>query len=197
MSFPAFRWAAELLPDCSLPPTERLVLLVLADLANKGNVAWPSYAKLSRHVGLSERRCQQAISHLLDVGLIERVWRTGTRGRQTSNMYRLLLSASLSKPVDNPVDNFCEGRNIQHRNSETGVSKFSPLDPTEPLANRGSTAMSDVDKSEGTNEPASLPARSYAAPKGADSSRKEVRQVDKAVGRQALQQAKAILGQPT
>jgi len=113
-----------------IKPPMRFVLVTLADRANQEGVCWPGYKDLAYRTGYSERRVMQLINALVRSGLLEKIERTGQRGRQTSNLYVLHFergvgmaevgrrvdrvaryNASLprepmhAEPVDNPVDN--------------------------------------------------------------------------------------------
>jgi len=76
-------------------PTERLVLLAIADCANDRGEAWPSMAALVGKTRLSERTIQRAVQTLVDLGELVAVI-GGGRGRTTK--YRLPTKA----PADNP-----------------------------------------------------------------------------------------------
>ncbi len=79
------------LPDhgVELPPTTRLVLLMIADYANEENVAWPKYASLTRYTGLCRRSVIRAVKDLVDAGLMQRHERKRPDGSDTSNGYVL------------------------------------------------------------------------------------------------------------
>jgi hypothetical protein len=190
VSFPAFVWASSHLPTAGLPPSERLTLLVLADLSNKAGVTWPSYARLSTRTGLSERRCQQAITRLIELGLVERVWRTGQRGRQTSNMYRLMLSVKPAQSVDMSVDNSSEGRRDFARSEQCRGEEISPHDPLDP-SNKDTQGNPEKEMTvDNYKEGASLPPQSNRAPCGAQ----ESRQGGQSAAREALAAWRPILG---
>jgi hypothetical protein len=72
MSAPHFRWAMDQGRERSLPPSERLVLMVLAERANGARLCWPSYRQIAADTGLSQRTCQSAAHRLEAIGLIRR-----------------------------------------------------------------------------------------------------------------------------
>jgi DNA-binding Lrp family transcriptional regulator len=58
--------------EIPLPPTEKLVLLALADAANDEGLCWPSIATIARKSGFSERSVQRSIRAAEGMGLITR-----------------------------------------------------------------------------------------------------------------------------
>lgn len=77
--------------DETLGPTDRLVLLCLADLATDEGVCLPSIARLSQRTGLSDRAVQSSIKRLRGAGRLSLVRGAGPQGR---NLF--LLHASLT-----------------------------------------------------------------------------------------------------
>lgn len=73
----------------AIKPPQRFLLVTLADRANHEGVCWPGYSDLAYRTGYTQRRVMQLMNQLVRSGLVERVERTGTRGRQTSNLYVL------------------------------------------------------------------------------------------------------------
>lgn len=67
MSISAINWALEQ----SGSPTQKHVLLVLANFANEGGHAFPSTVLVARKTGLTDRAVRNAKKALLDAGLIE------------------------------------------------------------------------------------------------------------------------------
>jgi hypothetical protein len=102
MSLEAMQWARPLV----LPTTQKVVLFLLADMADARGEARPSQALIGRWTGLSERAVRRSIAALRDAGLLEDA---GTFGRQQSLIYRVLVGAvpRVERPVSpiaNPVD---------------------------------------------------------------------------------------------
>jgi DNA-binding transcriptional MocR family regulator len=71
-----------------LPPTEKFVMVSLADQANDDGLCWPSVGTLVERTGYGERTVQEALRQLAQRGLIERVVRPGS-----STVYQLNLAA--------------------------------------------------------------------------------------------------------
>jgi len=70
----------------------RLVMLMLADMANQGGVCWPSIAYVATHVRCSTRSVQQAIRDLVALGELEVKMNAAPGG---ANLYQLKLAAAL------------------------------------------------------------------------------------------------------
>ncbi|MBS7790088.1 helix-turn-helix domain-containing protein [Roseococcus sp. SDR] len=84
MSIKALRWVRAL----KAPPTHKLILWALADMANKRSQCWPSMSALADATGLSDRGIQKAIPVMVEAGLL-RVERSAGR---RSNRYILTLA---------------------------------------------------------------------------------------------------------
>lgn len=87
MSFNAIRFALDF---PGLVSSERFVLIVLGDRANKSGHCFPSQAYLAERTGLSVRTVRQALNGLEGKGAIKRSKRFDQGGR-TSDDYLLLL----------------------------------------------------------------------------------------------------------
>lgn len=87
MSIAALKWCRAV----RVSPTQKLILYVLADMANEDGFAWPSIATLCEVSGLGERAVQGAVKELAAGGLVE----VDREARKTST-YLLNLSASLT-----------------------------------------------------------------------------------------------------
>ena len=89
MSVKAIAWAFEQ----ELNPTNKLVLLSLANFANDKNLAWPSVQTVMKHTCLKRRAIYYALRDLEKMGLIFRGHRyRDSDGRQTSSAIRLNVS---------------------------------------------------------------------------------------------------------
>lgn len=86
---------SEIFDSTTLAPTERLIMLALADHASDDGVCWPSIARLTQKTGLGERAVQANIRKLRDAGYIT-IEDGG--GRSKTNKYVIR-----AKPV-------CEGK---------------------------------------------------------------------------------------
>ena len=60
-----------------LHPTQKLILISLADQANDAGVCWPSIETIAKRSGISERSAQRIINGLIESGLIARSSRPG------------------------------------------------------------------------------------------------------------------------
>jgi hypothetical protein len=74
-----------------LQPTNKLIMLALADMANDEGQCWPSNRSLQRRTGLSERTVRGALTDLEEQGLVRRDSRFN-EGRQTSNLFEILVN---------------------------------------------------------------------------------------------------------
>lgn len=71
-------------------PTQRLVLLAIADCANdRGAEAYPSTATLAAKTGLSERGIRKAVTELAALGELSVIYKGGPQG---CNRYSVLMS---------------------------------------------------------------------------------------------------------
>ncbi len=75
--------------DEVLRPTERLVMLALADHADDSGECYPSMQRLMQRTGLTDRAIQNNVKRLVDAGYLS--VETGG-GRRQSNLYRLHLN---------------------------------------------------------------------------------------------------------
>lgn len=64
--------------DTDLPPSEKLVLLALADAANDEGHCWPSATTIARKSGQGERTVRRAIQSLIDKKHLSQRQRSGT-----------------------------------------------------------------------------------------------------------------------
>jgi hypothetical protein len=86
MSLDATRWAWD---QQNLRPSEKLVLLSLADRAGEDHTSWPGIPRLVLDTGLDERSIYRAIKTLTDHGLIA-VTKTIKKGKRYHNQYILV-----------------------------------------------------------------------------------------------------------
>ena len=70
MSAPAFAWALERGATLALRPSDRLVLLYLADMANGVKVCWPGQPLIERYTGLKNNTVRAAVNRLAALQLI-------------------------------------------------------------------------------------------------------------------------------
>jgi hypothetical protein len=73
----------------SLSPSEKLVLIMLANFANEDHQAWPSRKKIEDYTGLSQRSIVAIKGKLCALGYISSDIRTRPNGSHTSILYTL------------------------------------------------------------------------------------------------------------
>jgi len=112
-------------------PQAKLVLLAIARHADERGSCYPSAARLMVVTGLSKASVYRKIGYLEKHGFIRVRRRWGT-GKNTSNLYHLLLSQAETK------QSLCE----------TKVSQGEPLISQEPINN----ISSHISDSQGDNE---------------------------------------------
>lgn len=82
-------------------PAAKLLLVMLAAQVDSNLQCFPSLATLCRDSGIkSERTVQAHLKALADAGLIRKEEDLAPNGRQTSNVYTLLLKVDGAKPAD-------------------------------------------------------------------------------------------------
>ncbi len=112
----------------SLPPTQKLLLLALADNADDAGACWPSLKSLATKCEVTPRTIQRAIKEFEACGLLAVTSRYAGNGRQTSNAYRLILTGYPVK-MSPPTSAHCGGDD-----------KLSPY----PLVRRGERDTDDA-----------------------------------------------------
>jgi hypothetical protein len=86
MSIKAINWALEL----PIPPTPKLVLVVIADYADDRGYAFPGADTIARRASISARTLTRVLADLETHGYLERERRSLANGNRTSDGYRLL-----------------------------------------------------------------------------------------------------------
>jgi hypothetical protein len=76
-----------------LPPTSKLVLMALADIADDHGVCWPSHKTLALKCTLSDRTVRRTLGKLYALKLLIVEPRTRKNGSSASNCYRLAVDA--------------------------------------------------------------------------------------------------------
>ncbi len=72
-----------------LPPTQKLVLISLADHANQDGECWPSINRLAKFTGLGRTAIKTNLKKLEDAGFITAEQRLREDGGHTSHLYHL------------------------------------------------------------------------------------------------------------
>lgn len=88
--------------DLELPPTPKLILLVLADHADDQGFCFPSTATIARRASVSERTLSRVLSKLEDQGYIARSRRHLANGNRTSDGYLLTPDQATDWQLDQP-----------------------------------------------------------------------------------------------
>ena len=96
MSIQAVAWAIGL---AGVTPSEKLVLIVVANYADDLGFAWPSQDTLSSDTSMSLRTVRSAIQRLEERGLLQRRKRYA-RGERSSDMLHLAVGCSLATAAD-------------------------------------------------------------------------------------------------
>lgn len=117
-------------------PQAKLVLLAIARHADKRGSCYPSAARLMVVTGLSKASVYRKISYLEKHGFI-RVTRRWGEGKNTSNLYHLLLSQAESK----------------QSHTETKVSHCEPLISQEHINNISSNIYGSERDNETKQDP--------------------------------------------
>ena len=97
MSNAALNWAFGL----NIKPTEKFILISLADSADDYGYCFPSYKTITKKTNYSRSTVIRAIEALTDQGLIEKQKRVRTNGSDTSNIYKLALNIEVAD--DHPL----------------------------------------------------------------------------------------------
>lgn len=136
-------------------PTDRLVLLAIADAANDhGAEAYPSMATLTKKTRLAERSVQRAIKRLSDLGELVVKPNAGPRG---TNRYRITMTPGAESPPPQshprPKDTPSGGRGATEspdpRHSDTGTPVTVTPEP--------SSTHPEPSEEPSSSEPASRP----------------------------------------
>lgn len=123
MSFNAMAWAAKQPCPNSL---SKLILLMLANYASAENTSYPSYKHLAKICECSERSAMRAIKKLEDVGLLKINPRYTDDGKQTSNIFTLLVGGDNQDTVGVTETTPNTVRDILNNNTLGGDKKNTP-----------------------------------------------------------------------
>ena len=81
----------------------RLVLLSLADSCNDDASCWPSIRKIAEKANISEPITKKYLNALIEVGVVTRDEREDHFGRQTSNLYTIIVDKIGSDEISRDV----------------------------------------------------------------------------------------------
>lgn len=93
----------------TLPPTPKLVLTALADIADDQGVCWPSVKAMARKCSLSARSVQRILQSLQLQHLLSIEPRLRKDGSRTSNRYRLAIDALPPGQIVRGCGHRCQG----------------------------------------------------------------------------------------
>lgn len=95
-----------------LPPTEKFVLLAIADFSDdKKGIAWPSQSTIARKTGYSRQTVNRAINRLREKKMIASS-RRSAKGKSTSNENRITIATI----------NDIHANNVTHNNNQVSNS---------------------------------------------------------------------------
>ena len=108
----------------TLSPSERLVMLSLADHADDDGACYPSISRISKRTGMTDRGVQKVIARLTDEGFLTVDYNSGRSG---SNMYRVRSTPERGSPpnVVHPRTPFTGGVNVVPKTPEPRSPKPS------------------------------------------------------------------------
>lgn len=131
MSVQALTWAFGVR---GLSPSEKLVLLSLANYANKENRCWPKQDSIAEETELSSRTVWTALKGLSDKGLIEREARKRSDGTRTTDVFTLNFDAEPVANLANSSRKSCEVQSQPLRKPVAAVATLTTFEPsiTEP-----------------------------------------------------------------
>ena len=81
----------------------RLVLLSLADSCNDDASCWPSIRKIAEKANICEPITKKYLNALIEIGVVTRDEREDQFGRQTSNLYTIIVDKIGSDEINRDV----------------------------------------------------------------------------------------------
>jgi hypothetical protein len=132
MSIAAMNWAWLIF----LSPTQKLVLMSLADNADDEGVCWPSIATIARKCSISERTAQRVVAELIRKGLLYSHARYKSDGSRTSNKYKLSLVVPHDKLSPPSVADVAPPRHahvVPHDNDDVVTTNITIIEPQLPV----------------------------------------------------------------
>ena len=126
--------------DQRLGPSAKLILLALADDADDSGQCWPAVRGIAGKCLVSERTVQRALKEFETEGLLATTARFTDKGRQTSNVYQLVMSPHPDKMSPSPAQERTGGdADVTPRVTQLcragGDTTVTPLEPlTESLS---------------------------------------------------------------
>jgi len=114
-----------------ISPTDKLVLLALADWANEDGACWPSIKRLCLKSGIKERALQMAIKRLCDEGHLSRTENSGKGVNYIVHPRIKCTPADIAPPHETtptPALNAPNTSEIHQREKEKRAKPVSPFD---------------------------------------------------------------------
>jgi hypothetical protein len=108
MSVQAIDWALRLVKNVT--PTQKLILICLANHAGPEGTCWPSQTVVSDYSGLSREAVNRNMKELESLGLIAAERKKDPDGRETAKTYRLKMADSLGVTPDHTGGEEMRGR---------------------------------------------------------------------------------------
>jgi len=127
MSVQAIDWALRLVKN--ITPTQKLILICLANHAGPDGTCWPSQSTIADYSCLSRESIYRNLSELENHGFIQSIRRKDTVGRDLPKSYRLLLCQ--------PSEPSSETKHLSQQNHQTPEIVANSLGETQDLT-RGS-----------------------------------------------------------
>lgn len=124
----------------SLPPSQKIVLLALCDIADDDGLAWPSIRTIAKKCCVSTRTAQRVVRKLEQDGYLARSSRTTSAGRTTSSAYQLALPCKGVKLTPSPTS----GRGRVSAVTPSGVTPMSPPEPPKERSKEPARARAKV-----------------------------------------------------
>ena len=127
-----------------LPPTEKFVLLAIADFSNdKKGIAWPSQNTIARKTGYSRQTVNRAINRLREKKMIVSS-RRSAEGKSTSNEYRITIVTISDTQGNNVAQN--DNRLSNSETNQCNGELHKPLlTLNEPLQQNTGSHVKDIE----------------------------------------------------
>lgn len=131
---------AEIFESETLAPTERLIMLALADHADEAGRCYPSVQRLCRRTGLGERAVQTNIKKLTDAGYIKVI---NGGGRGATNLYFVSANPAANAP-------FTANKTPHEMRGNTLNPASAALNPAADAPEPSITKKTDADDARGS-----------------------------------------------
>jgi DNA-binding MarR family transcriptional regulator len=112
-------------------PSEKLLLLALANYADADGECWPSQTTLTFDTGLSERTIRTALASLESAGLLSRERRSRPNGSRTSDLITLTLPENIAARSDKPTGKLRQAYRQSSPNLPATAAPPTTFEPSE------------------------------------------------------------------